>query len=80
MVAYLKLIIMKVSGEFLFLFGLLAWVYGVLIQLVHPEWLPLGLSHLTPWIRVDTFTITGFIVAAIGFLMWRLAKELNAKQ
>jgi hypothetical protein len=80
MVAYLKLIIMKVSGEFLFLFGLLAWVYGVLIQLVHPEWLPLGLSHLTPWIRVDTFTITSFIVAAIGFLMWRLAKELNAKQ
>jgi hypothetical protein len=80
MVAYLKLIIMKVSGEFLFLFGLLAWVYGVLIQLVHPEWLPLGLSHLTPWIRVDTFTITSFIIAAIGFLMWRLAKELNAKQ
>jgi hypothetical protein len=80
MVPYLKLIIMKVSGEFLFLFGLLAWVYGVLIQLVHPEWLPLGLSHLTPWIRVDTFTITSFIVAAIGFLMWRLAKELNAKQ
>jgi hypothetical protein len=80
MVAYLKLIIMKVCGEFLFLFGLLAWVYGVLIQLVHPEWLPLGLSHLTPWIRVDTFTITSFIVAAIGFLMWRLAKELNAKQ
>jgi hypothetical protein len=80
MVAYLKLIIMKVGGEFLFLFGLLAWVYGVLIQLVHPEWLPLGLSHLIPWIRVDTFTITSFIVAAIGFLMWRLAKELNAKQ
>lgn len=76
MVAYLRLII-KVAGEFLFLFGLLAWIYGVLIQLIHPEWLPLGLSHLIPWIRVDTFTMTSFVIAAIGFLMWRLAKEVR---
>ena len=74
MATYLKLII-KVVGEFLFLFGLLAWVYGVLIQLIHPEWLTLGLSHLIPWIRVDTFTIISFIIAAIGFLTWRLTKE-----
>jgi hypothetical protein len=75
MVSYLKLII-KVVGEFLFLFGLLAWVYGVLIQLIHPEWLPLGLSHLVPWIRVDTFTIISFVIAAIGFFIWRLSKEM----
>jgi hypothetical protein len=73
MVSYLKLII-KVVGEFLFLFGLLAWFYGVLVQLIHPEWLPLGLSHLIPWIRVDTFTIISFVFAAIGFLIWRLSK------
>ena len=77
MVAYLKLIIIKVVGEFLFLFGLLAWVYGVLVQLIHPEWLPLGLSHLIPWIRVDSFTIINFVVAALGFLIWRIAKELS---
>jgi hypothetical protein len=76
MVAHPKATIIKVAGEFLFLFGLLAWVYGVLVQLVHPEWLPLTLSHLITWIRVDTFTIIAFIIAAIGFLMWRLAKEL----
>jgi hypothetical protein len=76
MVAYLGLIVTKVVGEFLFLFGLSAWVYGVLVQLVHPEWLTLSLSHLTPWIRVDTFTIFSFVVAAIGFLIWRLASEL----
>jgi hypothetical protein len=76
MVAYLKLIFIKVVGEFLFLFGLLAWVYGVLVQLIHPEWLPLGLSHLIPWIRVDSFTIISFVVAALGFLIWRIAKEL----
>ncbi len=81
MTAHLKLIVLKVAGEFLFLFGLLAWVYGVLIQLIHPEYLSKGLSHLIPWIRVDTFTILSFIVAAIGFLIWRLASELlNSKQ
>ena len=80
MVAYLKLIV-KVVGEFLFLFGMLAWVYGVLVQLIHPEWLTLSLSHLVPWIRVDTFTIISFIIAAIGFLIWRLFKEmLNSTQ
>jgi hypothetical protein len=76
MVAYPKIIIAKVVGEFLFLFGMLAWVYGVLVQLIHPEWLTLGLSHLVPWIRVDTFTIISFIIAAIGFLTWRLFKEM----
>jgi hypothetical protein len=71
-----ELIVAKVAGEFLFLFGLLGWVYGVLIQLIHPEWLALGLSHLMPWIRVDTFTMISLIIAAFGFLIWRLAKEL----
>jgi hypothetical protein len=53
----LKLIVSKVIGEFLFLFGLLSWVCGVLFQFIFPEWLIAGLSHFTPWIRVDTFTI-----------------------
>ena len=65
-----------VIGELLFLFGLLAWIYGVIIQLVYPDWLPLMLSHLMPWIRVDTFTILSFILSAIGFFLWRLAKEI----
>jgi hypothetical protein len=78
MVANLKLNIIEVFGEFLFLFGLLAWGYGVLIQLIHPDWLPLGLSHLVQWIRVDTFAIMSFVIAAIGFLIWRLTKVLNA--
>ena len=78
MTEHLKLIVLKVTGEFLFLFGLLAWVYGVLIQLIHPEFLPTSLSHLIPWIRVDTFTIISFAVAAIGFIMWRLSKELSS--
>ncbi len=78
MTGHRKLIVLKVIGEFLFLFGLLAWVYGVLIQFIHPEYLPTQLSHLIPWIRVDTSTIISFFVAAIGFLTWRFAKELSS--
>ena len=77
MVVNLKLNIIEVLGEFIFLFGLIAWIYGVLVQLTHPEWLNLGLSHLVPWIRVDTFTIVSFIFAALGFLIWRLSKALK---
>lgn len=69
--------VVKVVGEVLFLYGFLGWVYGVLIQLIHPYWLPLPISHLTPWIRVDTFTVISFILSAIGFLMWRLTRELT---
>jgi hypothetical protein len=76
MASRVRLFLLNVFGEFLFLFGLLAWIYGVLIQLFHPEWLPLGLSHLMPWIRVDTFTILSFIISAIGFLIWRINHEL----
>ena len=68
-------IIAKVVGELLFFYGLLGWVYGVLVQLTHPYWLSFGLSHLIPWIRIDTFTVLSFILSALGFLMWRLAKE-----
>jgi hypothetical protein len=77
MTGNLKIIVLKVTGEFFFLFGLLSWGYGVLFQFIFPDWLSGGLSHITPWIRVDTFTIIGFIVAAIGFLIWRLTKELS---
>ena len=68
-------IIAKVVGELLFFYGLLGWVYGVLVQLTHPYWLSYGLSHLIPWIRIGTFTVLSFILSALGFLMWRLAKE-----
>jgi hypothetical protein len=75
----LSAIIIKVFGELLFLYGFLAWMYGVLVQLIHPEWLPLSLSHLTPLIRVDTFTIIAFILSATGFFVWRLSREFLSR-
>ena len=70
-----RLIALRVFGQTAFLFGLLEWFYGVLIQLIHPEFLPTTLSHLTPWIRVDTFSMVSFVIAVLGFIVWRFTKE-----
>jgi hypothetical protein len=73
----ISLLVVEVFGEALFLFGLLGWAYGVLIQLTYPYWLPGEISHLTPWLRLDTFAILSFIGSGIGFVLWRLAKGLD---
>ncbi len=65
----------KVVGQMLFVFGLLGWIYGVALQFRHPASLTYPLSHLTLWIRVDTFTIASFLASAVGFLLWRLVAE-----
>lgn len=68
------MVIVKIVGEMLFLFGFLAWLDGAVIQLTHPNWLPLPVSHLLN-VRTDTFTIAMFFVSALGFLLWRLMAE-----
>lgn len=70
------MLVVKVAGELLFLYGLLAWLDGVVIQIVNPMWLAAPVSHLFLWLRTDTFTILSFIASALGFFMWRLAVEL----
>jgi len=74
-----RIIVAKVIGELLFLYGLLSWADGVVVQFTHPEWLPVPVSHLLLWIRTDTFTILSFMVSALGFIIWRLTKELTDK-
>lgn len=70
------LLIAKVVGEMLFFFGFLAWLDGVVIQLTHPEWLPMRVSHLLN-VRTDNFTIAMFFVSALGFFLWRVTAELT---
>ncbi|MGD0329195.1 MAG: hypothetical protein ABSB40_01970 [Nitrososphaeria archaeon] len=70
-------IVINVTGQFLFLYGLLGWLYGVALQFHDSKWLTYPLSHLTPWLRVDTFTIVSFIVSAVGFFIWRLTKLID---
>jgi hypothetical protein len=74
-----SVVVGKAVGELIFVFGFLGWFYGVLVQLVHPDWLTIELSHLTPWLRVDTFTIACFVLSAIGFFVWRLMRELSSR-
>jgi hypothetical protein len=69
--------VVRVLGEALFLYGLLGWVYGVLIAVIRPDLLPFQLSHLITWIRTDTFTIMSFLFSILGFFVWRLTKELT---
>jgi hypothetical protein len=71
-----KILVAKVAGELLFLYGLLAWLDGVVIQFTNPMWLAMPVSHLFLWMRTDTFTILSFIASALGFFMWRLSVEL----
>jgi purine-cytosine permease-like protein len=71
-------VLIRVVGELLFLFGFLGWMNGEIVQFAHPEFLSDPLSHLTPWIRVDTFAILSFIVSAVGFFTWRIVKELTS--
>lgn len=71
-----RLLVAKVVGEVLFLYGLLAWLDGVVIQFTNPMWLAMPVSHLFLWLRTDTFTILSFIASGIGCLVWRLAVEL----
>ncbi len=66
---------LTIIGETLFVFGLLGWLYGVAIQITHPEWLTIQLTHLTPWLRVDIFAIISFILSIIGFIMWRSVRN-----
>jgi hypothetical protein len=71
----IRVTVVRVLGEMLFLYGLLGWAYGVIIQLTHTSWLPEQLSHLTIWIRIDTFSILSFLLSILGFFVWRLTKE-----
>jgi uncharacterized protein with PQ loop repeat len=57
-----------------FVFGLLTWLYVILIQITHPEWIGLGFSHIDfppfNW-RTDEVGMIAFTAAALGFFVWR---------
>jgi hypothetical protein len=73
----IQLILVKTIGELVFVFGLLGWIYGIIFQFRYPQWLTLQLTHLTPWLRVDIFTMISFIASAVGFFIWMVTRELD---
>jgi hypothetical protein len=54
----------------LFVFGLIGWLYVAVNAWVHSESLNQGLTHLTPWIREDTFGVLCFIISFVSFFVW----------
>jgi hypothetical protein len=59
----------------MFLFGLLAWLYVVAMQVSHPEYLHMALTHMDVFplnLRVDLTGIFGFVISALGFSLSQL--------
>jgi hypothetical protein len=67
--------IIKAAALTGFVFGLAGWLYIVTAAIAHPETLSMQLSHLTPWIREDTFGFLSFLVSGICFFIWNLVRE-----
>ena len=59
----------------IFVFSLLGGIYIILVSFFRVETLTIQLSHLTPWIREDTFGVFSFIVSFFSFLIWNLTRE-----
>ena len=67
--------IIRAASLTLFVFGLLGWLYIAAVALVHPETLPVHLTHLASWPREDTFGEVSFAVSFISFFVWNLVKD-----
>jgi len=61
-----------------FVFGFAGWLYIAVNAWVHPETLSWQLTHLTPWLREDTFGIICFAVAIISFFAWNILREIKS--
>jgi hypothetical protein len=57
-----------------FVFGLLGWLYVVGNAWIHQETLAMPLTHLTPWIREDTFGIICFGVSFVSLFVWKMSE------
>jgi len=72
--------VLQAVGLTAFVFGLLIWVYVILLQVTHPEWVASPFSHVNffpfNW-RVDEVGMTAFAVAIAGFFVWRIELNLN---
>jgi hypothetical protein len=59
----------------LFIFSTLGGLYIVANSYFHPATLPTTLTHLTPWLREDTFGILCWIISFITFTWWNVIRE-----
>jgi len=63
----------------MFIYGLLAWVYGVIIGVIDVilciNVVTFPVSHLFPWISIGEMAVFSFFISMIGFLLWRIELE-----
>jgi hypothetical protein len=67
----------------LFVFGLLTWVYVVILQVAHPEWLSEPLTHIAVFpfnVRVDLTGMGAFVVSALAFFFLQLTPKREEKK
>jgi hypothetical protein len=67
--------IVKAASFTFFIFVFLGLLCIAAVTLVHPQTLPLQLTHFAPWPREDTFGIVCFVVSFISFFIWNLVKD-----
>lgn len=58
-----------------FVHGMAGWIYIAAVALKHPETLSIQLSHLTPWIREDTFGFICFAISIVSLFVYNLTKD-----
>jgi len=58
-------------------FSLLVWSYVIVIQVTHPDWLPVSFSHVQyppfDW-RMDDIGMLAFAFAVVGFFVWQIER------
>ena len=64
----------RVIFETIFLYGLIGWLYVVLIQITHPSWIYNPLAWWFP-LRVDYFGEICFVISIVGFVFMRWLKD-----
>ena len=58
-----------------FFHGVLGFLYIAAAAMIHPQTLPIQLSHLTPWIREDTFGFLSFAISIVSLFVYNLTKD-----
>ena len=67
--------ILRAASLTAFVHGMVGFLYIAAAAMVHPETLSIQLSHLTPWIREDTFGFLSFAVSIFSLFIYNLTKD-----
>lgn len=66
-----------------FLFGLLTWLYVIVAQMAHPDWMSAPLTHINAFpfnLRVDVTGMVAFAVAALAFFFLQLTPKRERRR